>query len=299
MLTNLVSSALFVLLGLTVVNGWLRGRDARRLRLVVVVAAASVGRFLLAYRRTMWLLLYGGRFLGDPDFEVSDERLATLRAVLARHQLSEIDEHLAVSDDDGVAAVQMHARLCVLAADLEWVQLAHDLLRNTFFRSRIVLSRWAPLLVTSDVSSAALWEMAEQVHGGGDLFLMFRNHIHQDRSHRDHSHQEHPAGFASEDVAELALRWRMVFTNAVVLDWRLTALTGQQARVWPTDGRNLLLPVDRQTLHEPGHRWRARPSVSRPYRSPDTLPRWIEPPPIEPAGGVPSTDRSGSTDPVA
>jgi len=164
MLTNLLSSVLFVVLGLTIVNGWLRWREARRVRLVIIVAFASVGRFLLAYRRIMWFLLYGGRFLGDPDFRVTDAQSAALRDVLARHGLSEVDEHVAVQDDEGSAARQMHARLCILAADLDWVLLAHDLLRNTFFRSRIVLSRWASLLVITDVSSAVLQEMAEQAY---------------------------------------------------------------------------------------------------------------------------------------
>jgi hypothetical protein len=269
MLTNLLSSVLFVVLGLTIVNGWLRWREARRVRLVIIVAFASVGRFLLAYRRIMWFLLYGGRFLGDPDFRVTDAQAAALRDVLARHGLSEVDEHVAVQDDDGSAARQMHARLCILATDLDWVLLAHDLLRNTFFRSRIVLSRWASLLVTTDVSSAALQEMAEQAYDGGDLFVEFRDHIRRDR----------PKEFGPDDVPDLALRWRMVFTNTVVLYWRLSRLTGQQSRLWPTDGRNLLLPIDRQLPDAPGNGrtfMRIRATSMRPYRSLDDLPRWTE-----------------------
>jgi hypothetical protein len=265
MLTNLLSSAVFVVVGFTFVDRWLKRREARRLRLVIAVAFASVGRFLLAYRRVMWFLLYGGEFLGDPDFRVTDAQVAALRKILFRHGLSEVDEHVAVQDDEACSASRMQDRLQVLAGDLEWVRLAYDLLRDTFFRSRIVLSRWASLLVTTEVSSAALQEMAEQAYDLGDLFVQFRDHIRR----------EHPAAFDPAAVPGLVLQWRMVFTNTVALYWRLAHLTGQQSRPWPTDGRNLLLPIDREALDTPRRRG---PAPVRPYGSLASVRPWSPPP---------------------
>jgi hypothetical protein len=49
--------------------------------------------------------------------------------------------------------------------------------------------------------------------------------------------------------------------------------------VWPTDGRNLLLPIDRQLPDAPenGRTFMRIGSTSmRPYRSLDDLPRWTE-----------------------
>jgi hypothetical protein len=122
------------------------------------------------------------------------------------------------------------------------------------------------LLVTTDLSSAALQEMAELAYEGGDLFVEFRDHIRRGR----------PVAFSNDGVPDLALRWRMMFTNTVTLYWWLSRLTGQQSQPWPTDGRNLLLPVDRQAV-DVSERQRSKLAAIRPYRSLGTVPAWTDP----------------------
>ena len=103
MLTNLVSSAAFTVVTVTVMEavGAPPAGAAHRRRaaggaaaLTVVRSAAynAVARAPIAQRRIMWFLVHGGELRRLPEFEISETHAGRLRAVLARHGLAEVSE---------------------------------------------------------------------------------------------------------------------------------------------------------------------------------------------------------------
>lgn len=129
MLTNLVSSAAFTVLTVTVIESWLRRQEKRRnadaqraeqRRLTVVRSAAynAAARAPIAQRRIMWFLVHGGELRRVPEFEITETHVEQLRAILARLGLGETSEH-----DVMRAAVPLPSiadRFPVLAQDEQW-----------------------------------------------------------------------------------------------------------------------------------------------------------------------------------
>src|SRR3954451_2610185 len=123
MLTNLVSSAAFTALTVTVIETWLRRQEARReaatslaeqRRLTVVRSAAynAVARAPIAQRRIMWFLVHGGELRRVPEFEISEEHVRELRTMLARLELPETSEHSVMLE--GLARPRFSSRFPVL-----------------------------------------------------------------------------------------------------------------------------------------------------------------------------------------
>src|SRR4051794_31218172 len=171
MLTNLVSSAAFAVLTVTVIESWLRRQEARHTaaaqraeqqRLTVVRSAAynAVARGPIAQRRIMWFLVYGGELQRVPEFEIPEPHAARLRAILARLGLVETSEHDVMHG--GVPRPSRADRFPRLAQDEQWRWLVHDVLLDAVHAFRALVARWSSLLLTTEESLGALRDLAGQ-----------------------------------------------------------------------------------------------------------------------------------------
>ena len=93
MLTNLVSSAGFAVLTVTVVEAWVHRRQQRRLTVVRSAAYNAVARAPFAQTQIMWFLVHGGELRRVPEFEISETHVRQLRAILAWLGLAQTSEH--------------------------------------------------------------------------------------------------------------------------------------------------------------------------------------------------------------
>jgi hypothetical protein len=182
MLTNLVSSAIFAVVTVTVIEAWLRQREDRQKellrraeehRLTIVRSAAynAVARAPIAQRRIMWFLVHGGELRRVPEFEISEEHVRELRTMLARLELPETSEHSVMLE--GLARPSFSSRFPVLAQDRQWRQLVHDVLLDVVHNFRVLVARWSALLVTTDESLRALRDLAAQAEELSRIFVEF------------------------------------------------------------------------------------------------------------------------------
>lgn len=231
MLTNLVASTIFVVIGLTIVQYWITRRDARKLSVTVEVAYNSIARAPLGQRRMMWFLLHGGELVEDLDFKLSVEQVNTVKEIIDGHKLDQVSEGRV--RNALVEAPPLYERLSTLAADPKWVQLAYDALRSTVAGFRVIIARWAGLLVTTDQTARALRELSEQAEELTEVFVRLLPLVRAN------------GGKLSEtELIDLYLHWRKSFTNAVRLDEALIQLGGERGDRWTTDGRRLLQKND-------------------------------------------------------
>ena len=148
MLTNVVSSLLFLLVGATIVETWLSREDYRRFQVIQAAAFSSISNAPLTQRRALWFLVNGGRIQENADFRIKTEESARLDRIYRRYRIdvaSEDDVRLgrkSIPDD-----VQ---RLRVLAVDREWLALAYEVMLRSLYNSRLIIARWANLLITSE-----------------------------------------------------------------------------------------------------------------------------------------------------
>lgn len=234
-LAGSLSSALFLVLGATLVKEWMARRDEARLRLVILVACGALARAPLAQRRAMWFALNGGHFIEDADFRLAPEAADQIRTILARHDLAEVKENDAINElvvPPGVAS-----RISVLAADPKWAQTAYDLLRECSHGCRVIMARWAPLLTGTDKSAAILEEIALQSDQLTQVQVMLL------RVARGRVREFQPG-----DIDELGELWRKEFANSIALEAALTQLSGKRGPDWAPDGWNLLEATDLEAL---------------------------------------------------
>lgn len=247
MLTNLVSSALFAVITVTIIESWLRRQehrqeDARRRaeeqRLAIVRSAAynAVARGPIAQRRIMWFLVHGGVLRRVPEFEISPRLVHELRAVLARLGLSETTEQDVM--DEVLPRPAFVERFPVLAQDEQWRRVVHDVLLDAVHAFRVLVARWSGLLLTTEVSLGALKELAAQAEEFSSVFIEF-------------DARRPAADFVDDRLFTRQLLWSQAFANAVALEEALIDRGGERG-VGPlrfmTPGRELLEPQDRDEI---------------------------------------------------
>ncbi|MGH4006617.1 MAG: hypothetical protein ACRDTH_00330 [Pseudonocardiaceae bacterium] len=247
MLTNLVSSAVFAVITVTIIESWLRRQeqrqnDARRRaeerRLTIVRSAAynAVARAPIAQRRIMWFLVHGGELRRVPEFEISGQHVRELRAILARLGLPE------TSEDDvmrrGVKRPSFSGRFPALAQDEQWRRVVHDVLLDAVHCFRVLVARWSTLLLTTEESLGALQDLAAEAEEFSRVFVEF------DASR--------PASdYADDELRERQLLWSRAFANSVALEEALIDKGGERRTAgvrFETPGRKLLAPADRAKL---------------------------------------------------
>ncbi|MDD7968428.1 hypothetical protein [Actinomycetospora lemnae] len=231
-LTNFLTSALFLLIGATFVERWLARQEDARYLVIEATAFGAVARCPLAIRRTLWFLLHAGNMRDDSDFGISEHERQTVREILARHNLAYVDES-AVGRGE-IETPSDVSRLKVLMQDPEWRNLAHVLVRRALHASRLVVGRWAQLLMTSRRSALALNDLSALLEDLRDI---------RDPLNTDH----YPRGFSNEEGQVRFLEaWRRCFVNASVTyeDFALAARTLLADR-WST---RLVQPADRVIL---------------------------------------------------
>ena len=235
LLANLYSSALFVVLGISVVERYLRKRNDRHIALVAAVASDAAGRGPLSQWRTMWFLVNGGEYTADLDFSIAFAKIAGIKRALQRNGLPEVDESEVRS---GTASLpDLTARLTILTNDRQWVSLTHDILREFTFRFRALIARWSPLLASTTESANVLLDLAAQAQELTDLFIRLRPIARQGR-----------ASLTLEEFAQFNKRWRTALCNAVVLDEALAHFSGQPRFPWSAGSRLLLAESDRDLV---------------------------------------------------
>jgi hypothetical protein len=185
----------------------------------------------------MWFLLNGGDLVEDRDFRQDLGLSAQIKRTLARHNLPEVAEHLALNGGSGDPSMQR--RLEILARDRDWLIAAYSLLRGVSHDFRAVIARWAPLLSGTDRSAAILEELAIQVDELTKIQVMVlpvaRGQLME---------------LNDEQIRQLAQAWRRALANAVAMDEALTRLSGKRGSQWTSDGRRLLDPADSDRLRE-------------------------------------------------
>src|SRR4051794_26388654 len=246
MLTNLVSSAAFTALTVTVIETWLRRQEARReaatslaeqRRLTVVRSAAynAVARAPIAQRRIMWFLVHGGELRRVPEFEIPEPRAARIRSTLSRLGLAQISEHDVM---DGAPLPDLADRLTVLAQDGQWRQIVHETLLDAVHGFRLLIARWSNLLLTTEESLGALKDLAEQAEQFSRVFVEFD--------------PRRPASdFRNDELQHRRELWARAFANAVALEEALIGKGGERSSAsgpFETPGRQLLRPGDLRSL---------------------------------------------------
>jgi hypothetical protein len=249
MLTNLVSSAAFAVLTVTVIEAWLHRREEQRAaaveqaeqqRLTVVRSAAynAVARAPIAQRRIMWFLVHGGELRRVPEFEIPEIHAGRLRAILARLGLEE------TSEDDVmhglVPAPDFAGRFPALTQDEQWRQVVHDVLLDAVHGFRVLVARWSSLLLTTEESLGALKDLAGQAEEFSRVFVEFA--------------ARRPASdYRDERLRHRQRLWTRAFANAVALEEALIDKGGERGTSgghFHTPGRLLLLPDDLAALEQ-------------------------------------------------
>ena len=247
MLTNLVSSAAFAVLTVTVIEAWVHRQEERRTaairraeerRLTVVRSAAynAVARAPIAQRRIMWFLVHGGELHRVPEFEIPEPHTAQLRAILARLELGETSEHDVMRG--GVVRPRLPDRFPRLAQDEQWRRLVHDVLLDAVHAFRVLVARWSSLLLTTDESLAALRDLAAQAEQFSRVFVEF------DAS-------KPGSNYRDDQLHHRQQLWARAFANAVALEEALIDKGGERNTVgghFHTPGRRLLAPDDLDAL---------------------------------------------------
>lgn len=247
MLTNLVSSAVFAVITVTVIEWWLRSQEKRqndarrceeerRLTIVRLVAYNAVARAPIAQRRIMWFLIHGGELRPVPEFEVCEHHILELRAILARLGLSETSEHMVMLH--GRERPSLSSRFRVLAQDGQWRGLVHVVLGDAVHSFRLLVARWSALLLTTEESVKALKDLAAQAEELSRIFVEFDS-------------SKPTSNYAGEELEKRQLLWSRAFANSVALEEALIDKGGERKDVgehFRTPGRNLLPPADRRQL---------------------------------------------------
>ena len=143
MLTNLVSSAGFAVLTVTVIEAWVHRRQQRRLTVVRSAAYNAVARAPYAQTQIMWFLVHGGELRRVPEFEISETHVRQLRAILAWLGLAQTSEHDVASG--AVSPPELADRFSRLAQNEHWRRVVHDVLRDALHAFRVVVARWSSL----------------------------------------------------------------------------------------------------------------------------------------------------------
>jgi hypothetical protein len=238
MLTNLVSSAAFAVLTVTVIEAWVHHRQQRRLTVVRSAAYNAVARAPFAQTQIMWFLVHGGELRRVPEFEISESHARQLRASLTRLGLAQTSER---DVESGAMPLPEFAdRFSRLAQDEQWRRVAHDVLRDALHAFRVLVARWSSLLLSTEESLKALRDLAGQAEELSRLFVEFD-----------------PLRLVS-DYQEDALRhrqrlWTRAFANAVALEEALADKGGERGTHlghFHTPGRRLLPADDLAALKE-------------------------------------------------
>jgi hypothetical protein len=247
MLTNLVSSAVFAVITVTIIEWWLRSQEERqndarrreeerRLITVRLVAYNAVARAPIAQRRIMWFLVHGGELQPVPEFEISDQHVWELRAVLARLGLSETSEHMVMLH--GSERPSLSDRFQPLAQDEQWRRLVHVVLRDAVHSFRLLVARWSALLLTTEESVRALKDLAAQAEELSRVFVEFDS-------------GKPTSNYVGEELRKRQILWSCTFANSVALEEALIDKGGERKDVgerFRTPGRNLLSAADRRKL---------------------------------------------------
>jgi hypothetical protein len=235
LLTNLYSEALFVIIGIFVIEHYMRQRSDRRHELVAAVASDAAGRGPLSQWRTMWFVVNGGRYISDLDFPIDSIKVSKVRERLRKNGLTEVDE--AEVRTARIPLPDLAYRLTRLTADTEWTFLAYDILRDFTFRFRVVIARWSPLLASTTESGDVLLDLAAQAQEVTDLFIRLRPIVMDGR-----------ASLTPDELNELIKYWQMALCNAVALDEALAHFSGQRNFPWSAGSRLLLPKSERQLI---------------------------------------------------
>lgn len=238
MLTNLVSSAGFAVLTVTVIEAWVHRRQQRRLTVVRSAAYNAVARAPFAQTQIMWFLVHGGELRRVPEFEISETHVRQLRAILAWLGLAQTSEHDVASG--AVSPPELADRFSRLAQNEHWRRVVHDVLRDALHAFRVVVARWSSLLLTTEESLEALRDLAGQAEEFSRIFVEFD--------------PQRPASDYHDDALRHRQQlWTRAFANAVALEEALADKGGERntpAGHFRTPGRRLLPPDDLAALEE-------------------------------------------------
>lgn len=251
MLTNVVSSMLFLLMGATIVEAWLSREDSRRFQVIQAAAFSSLSNAPITQRRALWFLVNGGHIQGNADFRITPDEAARLERIYQRHGLraaSEEDVRLGrmpIPDD-----VQ---RLRELATDREWLELAYEIILRSLYNSRLIIARWAHLLITSEEASYALQQMSIVILDMQELRKKILSIL------------SIPTARDSNEAVALIRLWRKCFVNSCAAYGDL-AQSGMSADLadWDT-GMLLLQPADRELIVSKARRNGRRFPIGRVY----------------------------------
>jgi hypothetical protein len=249
MLTNLVSSAAFTVLTVTVIESWVGRQEAQHAeavrraeqqRLTVVRAAAynAVARAAFAQRRIMWFLVHGGELRRVPEFEIRETHTRQLHTILAQLGLAETSEHDVMRG--AKPRPDLVERFPRLAQDEHWRRVVHDVLLDAVHAFRVLVARWSSLLLTTEESLDALKDLAGQAEEFSRIFVEF-------------DPRRPASNYHDDELRHRQRLWTRAFANAVALEEALVDKGGERRSAdgrFRTPGRLLLPPDDLDALKE-------------------------------------------------
>ena len=172
MLTGIVYTVLFVWLGFSAVNWWAEHRRAKQVKSVIATAYRACARIPLEQRRALWLIACGGKFVSDSDFRLPTQAVARIPRVLRRACQPAIDEVDVLARRTG--APDLVARLEVLYGRPEWHAACYETIRSVVHSSRVVLARWAPVMLSTPESTATHLKLVGSLQQLSNLYACFQ-----------------------------------------------------------------------------------------------------------------------------
>jgi hypothetical protein len=244
-LAGLISSAIPVGIGATVIKAYIDRQDKIRWNAASQVAYNSLSRAPLAQRRIMWFLLCGGTYVSDRDFPLERSTLTDVGEILDRFELSQLSEEEAFID----GRPDFESRLDLLVRDRDWQMVAYAALRDTSHGFRVIIARWAPLLSSTQEGQTILRHVASQEKELTRLYIKLVPTVRRG---------DKLGSVVRSDFTEA---WHRTFANAVVLNAYLARMGEEYGRQDVMLGRHFLTSTQLELLRMKESRGKSVPKL--------------------------------------
>ena len=155
MLSGITSGLVLLLFASAVIERWLRTYEEKQWSRVAATAFMELAGQLLREHRLLRQLIG----LGEYDDRAARPPISDVESAELRRIVTSIPQEL-----DTIAG-----RLDVLSDNAEWARIAYVSIQRLQDSARNVVSRWAPVMITSDRLSAVLTEVTTTIDGTNEI----------------------------------------------------------------------------------------------------------------------------------
>ena len=153
LVTNLASSILMLVLGLTIVQRWIERTNRRQWKTVTFIAFQDLAREVMLFVRLM------AEVCGESDFRSRSARPLLDQEAEKIHGL--LNARLSHGKEAGT--LPRDKRLRLLIEDAVWCELVYKAIQHRSEEARACVARWAPVMVGHKELSATLTEVADLI----------------------------------------------------------------------------------------------------------------------------------------